>query len=277
MKSPFFLQNASLIPLLLLNFAFSVWLIVRKPDEIRVDSVDSAAIVEKNSTQKNPLAWRIILRSLYVVYATASCLFLIQFALQFRENEFSPQYQENWRQRSSFPQVKAGMTQKQVTETMGDPQEVWRNNNNDQYRYWLGPSGLPEIGSVFFDADPKNPGGSVIVTDKWPDDKRLNAINHNWLRHLSWEYWDPRTISDKMMGLSCMGLVLLAAISLVPFWQCRDWASLALYFPVIALTLGLAHEATRRGDLRLQIFLNLPAFIVIAAVWLIRVIYVASR
>ncbi len=277
MKSPFFWQDAGLLLLLVANFAFSVWLVVRTPDDTRVENVASAASTERKGMPKTPLVWRILLRALCLVYATASCLTLFVLALQFRDTEFLPTSQEYWRQRNSYPQVKMGMTQKQVDEIMGDLRDVWHRNDNEQYHYLLSPSGLPENATVSFGADPKNAGGAVVVIDKWPDDKRLNVLNHWWRGHLLFEYWRCDAVLDKAMGLSCMGMLLLAVVSLLPFWPCRDWRSLALYFPVAALTLGLAHEFTRRGDLRWVVFLIAPSSVVIVVTWVIRVILVARK
>ena len=278
MKSPFFWQNAGLLLLLIANFAFGVWLVVRTPAETPVDNVDSAAIVEGSSNRKNPTAWRIILRVVCVIYATASCLILFVLGLQFCENEFSALPQECWRQRNSFPQIKLGMTQKQVAGIVGEPQDVYRRNDNDQYRYLLSPSGLPEYASVSFNADPKNAGGDVVVVDKWPDDGRLNALNGWWRSHLYCEYWSRlRTLCDKAMVLCWLGILLVALATLLPFWPCKDWHSLALYLPAVALTLGITNEATQRIGWRYDLMVLVPAYFVIAVVWVFRVIHVANK
>ena len=260
------------------NFAFSVWLVVRKPAETPADNVDPAAIMEKSSIRKSQTAWPIILRVICVIYATASCLIVFVLALQFCENEFSALPQVCWRQRNSFPQIKMGMTQKQVAGILGEPQDVWRRNDNDKYRYLLSPSGLPEYASVSFNVDPKNAGGDVIAVDKWPDDERLKALNGWWRGHLYCEYWSRlRTLCDKAMVLCWLGIMLLALATLLPFWPCKDWRSLPLYFPVVALTLGIANEATQEIGWRYDLMLLVPAYFVIAVVWVFRVIHIANK
>lgn len=271
MKSPFFWQNAGLLLLLIANFAFSVWLVLRKPADFRVKNVASAITAENPATTP---AWRIVLRVVCVVYATASCLTACVLALQFNENEFSALPQGCWKQRHDFPAIQQGMTQKQVVGILGDPQDVWRRNDNDLYRYLISPSGLPQYAEVLFDADPKNAGGEVIVVDKEPKDAWLQALNGRWWDHLYNEYvYHSRPLYNKAMVLCWLGIVLVTLATILPFWPCNNWRSLSLYFPIIALTLGLTTEATQRIGWRYDLFVLVPAYFIIVIVWIFRVIH----
>lgn len=278
MKSPFFWHNVGLLLLMLANLVLCMWLVVRRPVESAAGKLDSGAVVEKSSAGKSLPVLGILLRAIGVIYGTGSCLLLCFTAMQFRENEFSPQNQECWRQRASYPKLQVGMTQKQVLDIMGEPQDIWRRNENDLYRYLLNPSATPDYASVTFNVDPKNPGGGVVVVDKYPDDSQVLALNRSWSSHLYTEYVrQTRSFRDKGMVLCWLGILLAAFLTLIPFWPCNDFLSLALYFPLIGLTLGITNEFIHTISWRWDLFVLVPAYVVIAGGWVIRVIVIASK
>lgn len=277
MKSPFFWRNLGALLLLIANFAFSVFGIMRTPDGVPPPAgatIQQSDLTERSGGQGTPVSFRIVLRALSVVYAAASGLMLCAASIFFCEMEFSDSSRLCWKRRNDWTRIQIGMTKAQVVDALGKPdyQETW--NNAERLKYKLHPLDLPEQSEVSF-----NIGDDQKVVAKHPMDEQLAAQRSEWWpRAGTYRCSAFKTrLSDTAMVLSFVGIIVLAIVSLIPAWPYAHWHALSLYFPAAAIVLCVTYENAQKRGWRFDLFLLYPAYAVILVVWVLRVVHVASK
>ena len=280
MKSPYFWQNLAVLLLMLANLAFSVFVIVRKPGieppeprDSSAEKLGDAAVADGAVIRPRASLSRIILRAFCVGYATISCmLFLLVLSLVV-ELEMAPISQQAWQRRHDWKQIRTGLTKKEVTDILGEPdyQDTW--NDEERYQYKLHPMDLAHSADVCFNLPSPTETAVQKVVSKFPEDEHLEKNQSDWwpdsqsFRYSSYK----NSIALCISALSFIGIVLITLVTLLPIWALKDCYALSLYFPIAAILLAGSYEYVQKDGWRFDVVFLLPMYLAIVGVWIFRV------
>lgn len=221
-----------------------------------------------------PLALRIPIRAVSVLYMAASLVVLLIAISFFQTLEVSDSSRECWKRRYHWSEIKIGMTEQQVVQILGQPKDkdIW-SNDDERYHYDLHPLDLVSINAVLFNVDKAQPAGEKKVVDKYPTDEELSA-RLEWIPDKRTYLYSTyvSTISDTANGITFFGIMLLALLAFVPDGFRGDLYSWTLYTPLVALMFGVIYEKGVTAGWRFDWFILFPAYALILLGWLVRLI-----
>jgi len=260
MNSPFFWRNLGILFIVVANFVFIIKVLLSQK--------------RRSDFSGRPIASKIILRAISILYVTTSFIILLLAVIVFYSYEWSDDAQQSWKNSRKWADVKVGQTQQEVVQILGSPDRSGKESApffvdkdvDDVYIYPMSRIRV-EGGLIEFKNDSLK---EMRVISKYPDDEIMS-------RYLA--DWDPpdyianmfsRNISELACVISFVGLVLLALASLIPWGLRNGWYSWTLYTPLIALNFGSIYEMNITAGWRFDLFLLLPVYALIIACWLFR-------
>ena len=263
MNSPFFWRNLGILFIVVANFVFAIKVLLSKKG--RSDFSD------------RPVASRIALRAISIIYITTSFIILVIAGILFYSYEWSADAQKSWKNSRKWADVKVGLTQQEVVQILGPPDRNGKESApffvsegaDDVYIY---PMGLIQVegGMIEFKIDTASALKEMRVISKFPDDEIMSRHLAEWRPNEYTESMLSHNISDLACVISFVGLVLLALASLIPWGLRNGWYSWTLYTPLIALNFGSIYEMNITAGWRFDLFLLLPVYALIIACWLYR-------
>jgi hypothetical protein len=255
MASPFLLRHLALLLLATANLGVSVVVLTRAP------------------VPAEPLWLGIALRGGSVLYATASLLTFVVVASFFFFLEVAPDARTCWARHASWETIRPGMKREEVLRLLGPP---WRSGESlvpgskEQLEYRLHALGPLDEGAVFLDAD-----GAVVST--LPEGESWRESRDEWLPRGQGRMVARDALCALAWVVAFAAILVLAAVALLPFGA-TSFRSWTLYTPLVALLFGGVYELARApGGWRFDLFLMVPAYLVIAVGWLVRLVLLLRR
>jgi hypothetical protein len=254
-KGPFFWRHLWILLGVGLNFALAVFLVGRA----------------QRGFGRFPLAVGLVLRASSFVWLTLSLVALLLAISLFHALELEGE--ANWRANREWKRVQAGTTKREVIAMLGAPE----SHIGVRYGYHLSPLHDQEA-TIYFEGDPN----AAELEDKLADDAKVvrkepEEARGEWMP----PYFVTVHVRDHVKGdvlpMATGGVLTLLVLSLIPFSLRGGWNSWVLYLPVTTLVFGVLYEASVEGGWRFDLFLFVPAYLVIAVAWLLRVWVVRRR
>jgi hypothetical protein len=251
-SSPFLVRHLALLLLATANLALSLFVLVRAPGP------------------DSPLWLGVVARGAGVVYAIVSILAFAIAAIFFFFLELDPDARACWARRAVWDTILPGMKREEVLERLGKPFSAGDTlcpGAKEQLSYGLHALGALDEGAVFLDGN-----GAVVSTS--PD----AASFSEWKKE-----WGPRlgrvadTFRESTWFVSVVLILILTLATFTPMGS-SSFRSVFLYTPLVALLLGTVYELTRGGGgWRYDLLFTVPAYLVIGAGWLLRLVLLARR
>ena len=246
MSSPFLWRHVAILLLAAVNLAVSLVVLVRAPGP------------------DSPLWLGAVLRGASVLWAAASLLAFGVAASIFFVLEVSPDARACWARRAAWETIRPGMKREEVLHVLGEPFRAGDTlvpEAKEQLEYGLHALGPLDEGAIFLD-------GNGVVVSKLPP----GSAGPEWL--------PARPTRDLRETAFVVNLGLLALLTFATFVPvgAASFRSWTLYTPLAAILLGTVYELTRSpGGWRFDLFFTVPAYLVVAAGWLLRLVLLVRR
>lgn len=249
MKGPFFWRHLWILVAVALNFAIGVL----------------GTYKARRSFGAFPLAAGIVLRAFSFAWLMLSLLALLLAISLFHALELEGE--PNWRANREWSRVQAGTTKRDVIALLGPPE----THIGVRYGYHLSPL-YDQDATIYFEGDPN----AAELEDKLDDNvkvvrKEPEEARADWMSR----YFLTVHVRDHVKGdtlpMSTAGVLILLILSLIPFSLRGGWNSWVLYIPVMALVFGVLYESNVQGGWPFDLFLFVPAYLLIAVAWMLRV------
>ncbi len=260
MQSPFFWRNLGVLLLVLANLVLSV----------RLMQLNGAPTSPTQST----VAVGVILRGATLTYAALSFIVAFVTIILFLTLEVFSGSRASWQRNARWSEIREGMTQPEVLHQLGEPfqrlsSEAPSTGPEEQFAYQLHPLGPLDGAVVAFHRDAS---GGMTVAYKSPDNEVQARGRAEWVPggYARSRYRD--TIRESALILAFVGIILLGVASLFPFGVRAGAYSWTLYIPLLALVLGLIHEACGPRGWRYDLMLIYPLYAVILIGWAVRLV-----
>lgn len=255
MQSPLFFGHLSILVLVAANLIVAArWL--RRTNGDAAGRASPGGVLRRGSS---------------LVYAVASALTLVVTGLLFLILEVSDDARAHWRASARWHDVQPGMTARQVVDRLGPPPSSPRASDlyagEEIWAYQLHPLGALDEGYLAFATG--DSGGPTLLR-KLPSDEVWEAVRSSWLPE-GYTRSRYRRTSGEIAGFTAFcGLFVLAIVTVLPFRPRRRWQSWTLYTPLLALFLGAVYEANASEGWRFDLFLIVPAYMLITLGWVVR-------